>query len=82
MKAIQFPEANKTYTAEGCHDLPVLQMTHKEGEKEQIFCISAWLPSEKDLEEINKGNPIYLQIYGGQPPVAVYTVNENKEPNA
>lgn len=78
MEAVTFPEVNVTMTAEGCFDLPVYRYIHRQdGKPDQQFCISAWKPSEKDMEALKAGRPIMLQIYGGQPPVSVYTCDEN-----
>lgn len=41
-----------------------------------------WQPSKEDIEAINAGRPIVLQIHSiGLPPVAVFTMDENGKPN-
>ncbi len=45
------------------------------------YVVTGWKPSEKDLESIKNGGAIYLQCWGGMPPVALYTIDENGESN-
>jgi hypothetical protein len=46
------------------------------------YWVEAWKPSKEDIEAINRGEPIYLQIHAmGLPPVAVFTLDENGESN-
>lgn len=41
-----------------------------------------WQPSKEDIEAINAGRPVILQIHShGLPPVAVFTMDENGKPN-
>lgn len=41
-----------------------------------------WQPNQHDIEAINAGRPIILQIHSeGLPPVSILTLNENGEPN-
>lgn len=66
MKPVKFEEANCTYTAPGCGDLPVLRQEEVGG---QISVTSVWKPSEEDLKVLNTGGCICLSVLGGQPPV-------------
>jgi hypothetical protein len=46
------------------------------------FWVEAWKPSKEDIEAINRGEPVWLQITSaGLPPVAVFTLNEKGESN-
>lgn len=46
------------------------------------FWVEAWKPSKEDIEAINRGEPIWLQIHStGLPPVAVFTLDENGNSN-
>lgn len=79
MLPTDFPQANFTFTKpqgftdEECSDLRVFKGTDPTNVP---VIISAWQPSKEDIEAINAGKPIYLQIVGyGMPPVALYTEN-------
>lgn len=85
MNPINFEGANFTFkkpesmSEEDCGDLPVYKGTDPKG---YPMILSAWQPSEKDIEAINAGRPIYLNIVGhGMPPVSVFTTNEAGEAN-
>lgn len=44
--------------------------------------VEAWKPSKEDIEAINRGEPIWLQIHSnGLPPVAVFTIDQNGNSN-
>lgn len=44
--------------------------------------VEMWQPSKEDIEAINAGRPIILQIHStGLPPVAVFTLDENGNSN-
>jgi len=46
------------------------------------YFITAWMPNKEDLEAINSGKPIYLQmITSSFPPSSLFTVNETGETN-
>lgn len=68
MKPIHFVGENCNYTAPGCDDLPVYQ----EEVDGHIEVMSVWQPSEKDLQILNSGGVICLNVLGGQPPVALW----------
>lgn len=39
-------------------------------------------PNKEDLEALNRGEPIYIKVTGdGFAPIAIWTMNENCEPN-
>lgn len=89
MQATDFPERNQMFgkpknwdeERDGkIYELPVCvqEDPHNSG---RIYCISAWKPTEQDFIEFFKGKPIYLQVWGGQPPVALYTVKDDGEPH-
>jgi len=61
-----------------CASLPVMIIDHDNGQR---FIISAWRPSKEDLEVLNSGGLLYLQVYGSMPPVALYTINGENLPN-
>lgn len=79
MLPTDFPQANFTFSKpqgvkdEDCSDLRVFKGHDTEGVP---VIISQWQPSKEDIEAINQGKPIYLQIMGyGMPPVSLYTEN-------
>jgi hypothetical protein len=42
----------------------------------------AWKPSKEDIEAINRGEPIYIQIHSiGLPPISVFTIDEEGKCN-
>lgn len=44
--------------------------------------VEAWKPSKEDIDAINRGEPIYIQIHSvGLPPVSVFTIDENGQHN-
>lgn len=46
------------------------------------YYMTAWKPNKEDIEAINKGLPVYIKTLSRQlPPMAVFTLNENNEPN-
>lgn len=46
------------------------------------FWVEAWKPSKEDIEAINRGEPVWLQIHSnGLPPVALFTLDENGQSN-
>jgi len=46
------------------------------------FWTEAWKPSKEDIEAINRGEPIYIQIHShGLPPISVFTLDENGNSN-
>lgn len=61
-----------------CHALPAY--VGDCGHPGQTFVITAWMPSEKDMENFKRGQPVFLQCYGGMPPVNLYTVSEDGTP--
>lgn len=59
-----------------CLPLPVLveEDPHNPGNH---FVVSKWMPSEADLKAINDGQGIYLQCWGGMPPVCLWTIDKD-----
>jgi len=46
------------------------------------YYMTAWKPNKEDIDAINKGLPVYIKTLSKQlPPMAVFTLNENNEPN-
>lgn len=46
------------------------------------YYMTAWKPNKEDLEALNKGLPVYIKTLAQQlPPMAVFTLNENNQPN-
>lgn len=79
MLPIDFPQKNKVFTKpsdmtdEQCNSLSVFQGKDSEGNP---IILSAWQPSYEDIQAINEGKPIWLQIVShGLPPVCLYTEN-------
>ena len=66
---VRFPEANRTYTAPGCYDLPAHVTVDNEGNSVIISC---WQLDEQDLAEVALTGRVWLRIWGSaQPPVYV-----------
>ncbi len=85
MLAIDFPEANTTFTkpksmtdAE-CSDLRAFVGVSKVGHR---FINTVWMPNKEDIEAINAGRPIILHMLADVLcPVALFTCDENGEIN-
>src|SRR6266496_3396443 len=46
------------------------------------YFLTAWKPSYEDLQALNRGEPIYVKTLSKQlPPMALFTLDENKEGN-
>ena len=46
------------------------------------FYMEAWKPSYEDIQAINRGEPIYIKIiHNVLPPIAMWTMDENNQPN-
>lgn len=42
----------------------------------------AWKPSKEDIEAINRGEPVYIQIHSiGLPPISVFTLDKYGKSN-
>ena len=85
MRTVDFPGTNHTFgkpadmTDEQCHSLTAMVGTDSEG---LPFVLTAWQPNYEDLQALNAGRPLMLQIVGGgMPPVALWTYDENTNPN-
>lgn len=59
---MQPPEA-----MEDCMPLPVFT--------DGTMYVSRWMPNREDLEALNRGEPLWLFLWGGQPPVSLETEN-------
>jgi hypothetical protein len=92
MHPINFPGAQEVgkpenMTDEQCFSVYATKGTYEftgaDGVQYQAtFWTEAWKPSKEDIEAINRGEPIYIQIHSaGLPPISVFTLNENGESN-
>lgn len=46
------------------------------------YYLTAWKPNKEDIEAVNRGEPIYIKTLSRQlPPMAVFTLDENKNGN-
>lgn len=46
------------------------------------FYMTAWQPNKEDLEALNAGRPVYVKVIcKGLPPMALFTLDENNQPN-
>lgn len=77
MIPVEFPEKNFTFgkpesmTDEQCSSLDVWKGHNTEG---QPIIISKWMPNKEDIEAINRGEGIYVEIFGhGMPPISLFT---------
>lgn len=83
-KVIGKPE---NMTDEQCFSMYARPVDHdfidNKGETVQSrFWVECWKPSKEDIDAINRGEPIWLQIHSiGLPPVAVFTLDENGNSN-
>jgi hypothetical protein len=82
MRAIHFPQSNKTYvkppsmTDEECY--PVSVYEHKDAEGNIEFINTVWQPNKEDIEAINAGRPVVMNMRAGfLIPHALYTCDEN-----
>lgn len=74
-----FPEQNKIFvkpelmTDEQCYSLPAFKGKDANGFP---VIVSKWMPSKEDIEAINRGEGIYLQITSDiHPPLCLFTEN-------
>lgn len=75
MRAIDFPESNITFGKPS--DMADEQCFSISAYKGDGFINTVWLPNKEDIEAINAGRPIILQIVGnGMPPVSLFTCDE------
>lgn len=64
---------------EQCSSLDIVRLENSQG-----FPIirSYWMPNKEDIEAINSGRGVWLDIIGhGMPPVSLFTANEKGEIN-
>jgi hypothetical protein len=46
------------------------------------YYLTAWQPNKEDIEAINRGEPIYVKTLSkGLPPMALFTLDENRQAN-
>ena len=64
MKHVDFPQSNAVFTAEGCTDLPA----HKTVDN---TIISAWEPSNREIDEIVHTGLVFVGVQAIQPPMWV-----------
>lgn len=83
MKPIHFPEANSTFTAEGCLDVPACILQKREDGKyeetakyledvDNALIICCWEPDIEELHNIIQQGRIYLGFVGGMVPHEMY----------
>lgn len=64
---------------EQCSSVPALVATDTDGFNFTLLC---FMPSYEDIQAINEGRPICLKILSvPMPPVAMYTLDADGEPN-
>lgn len=85
MRPIDLPDYNITLTKpdsmtyEQCAPLTAWHGNNASGD--HCF-VTAWVPNKEDLEQLNKGLPIYIQTVSDYfPPIAVFTMNEDGTSN-
>lgn len=85
MLPVSFEGVNHTFVKpdsmsdDECGDLRVYRGIDQNG---YPMILSAWQPSKEDLEALNAGRPVFLNILGqGMPPVSLFTLNEKGEAN-
>lgn len=85
MKGTQFPGWTfdlvkpADMTDEQCSSLPATKGTTQDGFP---YILTAFKPSKEDLETLNSGGLVYLQVLGQQfAPVALFTVDKDNNTN-
>lgn len=85
MLAIDFPGTNTTFgkpanmTDEQCGSLSALVGFDADG---LPYVLTAWQPNYEDLQALNAGRPLMLQVVSSRmPPVSLWTYDENTNPN-
>ncbi len=85
MMPIDFEGANitmekpKGMTDEQCLPLRAMRGIDDNG---VLFFVEVWQPNKEDVEAIVAGRPVIIQVLSAAlPPIAMWTVNENNEPN-
>lgn len=84
MRPIDFPEANIIFSKpsnmsdEQCMPVSAYAARAEDG---NLFVVTVWQPSYEDLQALNAGRPLMLQVCGGMPPVAMWTNDESGEAN-
>jgi hypothetical protein len=69
----------KGMTDEQCMSVPAYRNIDDAGFP---FTLTVWQPSKEDIDAINAGRPICLKVLGiTPPPVSLFTVDENCNPN-
>jgi hypothetical protein len=75
MEPVHFPEVNAKFRApsdlsEGqCKTIPSYTGTVNGGSLDGMtIVVTAWKPTEWELEQLNAGNPVFLTCIGGLPP--------------
>lgn len=92
MHPIQFEGARvigkpQNMTDEQCYSLYATsndyEFTGEDGKRYQArYWTEMWQPSKEDIEAIIAGQPIILQIHSvGLPPVALFTIDQDGNPN-
>ena len=93
MRPVDFEEADITMTEpKGMEDnvIPIralrdnLEIPDPESGETRLYnyFITAWKPNKEDLEALNRGEPIYVQIiYPGLPPMSLFTLNTQGDRN-
>lgn len=84
MQPVTFAGANTEWkrpegtTEQQCSTLPVLKGVTKFGAAEAVVSRSAWKPSEEELEMLNAGSVVYLDVFGVHHPVVSVTCYERE----
>ncbi len=85
MRPIHFEESNATFgkplgmTDEEC--LPISAYVGKD-ENGKPYINTVWQPSKEDIEAINAGRPIIVNVFGaGLPPMCLFTLDEGGKAN-
>jgi hypothetical protein len=61
--------------------MPVSAYNHYTEEGELLSVTTMWMPNKEDLEALNAGRGLMLQVHGVMVPVALFTFNEKGEIN-
>ena len=80
MKAAKFPEANCVFLrppdldSSQCFDIPAFCGEQNKGTLDgSVFVVVVWMPTEKELQQLNSGSAVYLTMLGGLAPHFITT---------
>ena len=81
MQPVKFPGSVEIKPLSGIHKKDDYMIVHAANGKDRYgndCIVTAWKPSYEDLQAINRGDPIYINVTGRDlPSMNVFTLNED-----